>query len=55
MYFGCGGGITELEEVLEKKAAQSDSSKQLKMTQVHKIEDGVDNVREIIKLTWKKQ
>eukprot|EP01060_Flectonema_neradi_P000900 TRINITY_DN10532_c0_g1_i1.p1 TRINITY_DN10532_c0_g1~~TRINITY_DN10532_c0_g1_i1.p1 ORF type:complete len:300 (+),score=54.15 TRINITY_DN10532_c0_g1_i1:45-902(+) len=53
LYFGCGGGITELEEVLEKKYSQSENTRKLILTRVLKIEDGVDNVREIIKLSWK--
>eukprot|EP01059_Diplonema_ambulator_P026315 TRINITY_DN4357_c0_g1_i1.p1 TRINITY_DN4357_c0_g1~~TRINITY_DN4357_c0_g1_i1.p1 ORF type:complete len:286 (+),score=85.94 TRINITY_DN4357_c0_g1_i1:734-1591(+) len=48
MYFGCGGGTTELQAVLEQEVGD----RRLVMKTVKKITDGMDNDRELIAVTW---
>eukprot|EP01064_Diplonema_japonicum_P015916 TRINITY_DN2396_c0_g1_i3.p1 TRINITY_DN2396_c0_g1~~TRINITY_DN2396_c0_g1_i3.p1 ORF type:complete len:291 (+),score=65.92 TRINITY_DN2396_c0_g1_i3:768-1640(+) len=48
MYFGCGGGTTELSSILNA----DDDERRLVVKPVKKLIDGVDNDREIIAVTW---
>ena len=49
-YFGCGGGVVELHEELARQGG--DPQHQLQAKQVKVISDGVDNMREILELSW---
>eukprot|EP01061_Rhynchopus_euleeides_P007559 TRINITY_DN1660_c0_g1_i1.p1 TRINITY_DN1660_c0_g1~~TRINITY_DN1660_c0_g1_i1.p1 ORF type:complete len:290 (+),score=64.54 TRINITY_DN1660_c0_g1_i1:37-906(+) len=51
LYFGCGGGVSELHDALAKQLPHE--GRVLTAVQVKKIDDGMDNVREIVALTWK--
>ncbi len=45
-YFGVGGGSSEFRQFITDKG-------EMEVTQIKQIKDGINNIRVILKITWK--